>query len=214
MKVKEKKIVFNRGDIVRIKIPEFVLRVGYPWDKEYVKKHIITPEQKRSIEDMFVKFGLVTTFEGAIVPNNTTWFGTAYDKIIDEMAYWVLKENGFGGSERKLHTVLKENYRDKFAEVVSKRIVKTGTYQYGFCGSYYEPDDYSPPYLSNEKTHVLLGVAIFSDDDMWAHYNVFSPENEDISSKNANGYEIDSVNVEFVSKKNIPVRRICDDDEV
>lgn len=210
---RKRKHVYKVGDIVRIKNPEFVLRVGYPWDKEHVKKHVITPEQKRSIEDIFVKFGLATTFEGAIVPNNT-WFETAYDKIIDEMAYWVLKENGFGGSERKLHTVLKEKYHDKLAEVRLKRVVKTGTYQYGSCGSYYYPDDCSPPYLSNEKTHVLLGVAIFSDDEMWTHYNVFSPENDDISSKNSNGYEIDSVNVEFVRKKDTPVCRICDDNEV
>ena len=206
-------MVFKCCDIIRIKNPEFVLRVGYPWDKDYVKKHVITPEQKEAIEDMFSKFGFgVKTEDGYLAPVNA-WFGTAHDKILDEMAYWILKEKGFGGSERKLHTVLKEKYRDKLAEVRFKRVVKTGTYQYGSRGSYYEPDDYSPPYLSNEKSHVLLNVEIFSDDEMWAHYNVFSTEDDDISNKNPRGYEIDSTNVEFVREKNTPVFRICDDEE-
>jgi len=186
----KKKHVYRPGDIVRIKNPLFVKRVGYPWTKEYVKEHVITKEQRKAITELISKFELSWS-------DDLNGFDEdCYNKILDEVAYRVLRKNGFGGDKRTLHTVLKEKYQDKLAEVRVKRTVKTGTYCHGSCGSYYEPDDYDPPVLLKEKTHVLLQVAIFSDEEMWAHYNVFSPEDEDLSSVNARGYEIEECNVE------------------
>ena len=197
----KKKHIYRVGDVVRIKNPLFVKRVGYPWDKEYVKKHIITDEQRKAITELMAKFGLSWSEETNVINNIPVSWDAGFDEmcynnILDEIAYRVLRKKGFGGKERTLHTVLKEKYQDKFAEVRAKRVIKTGTYCHGSCGSYYEPDDYDPPFLLKEKTHVLLQVEIFSDEEMWAHYNVFSPEDDDISKENSRGYEIDEVNVE------------------
>jgi hypothetical protein len=179
----------------------FVKRVGYPWNKEYVKKHIITDEQRKAITELMAKFGLSWSADNDVIHDIPVGFDSGFDEhcynnILDEIAYRVLRKNGFGGNERTLHTVLKEKYQDKFAEVRAKRTVKTGTYCHGSCGSYYEPDDYDPPVLLEERTHVLLQVEIFSDEEMWAHYNVFSPEDDDISKENSRGYEIEECNVE------------------
>lgn len=72
------------------------------------------------------------------------------------MAYWILKKNGFGGKERSIHTKNRPELKDKILRVLDKKVVKTGIYNYGWGYG----DDYDPPYLGNEKSHIILSICI------------------------------------------------------
>ena len=89
-----------------------------------------------------------------------------YSDILDRVCYNILKRNKFGGSERKIFTELKSELKNKEFRVISKSIVNTGirvsgrSYR-GFDDLY---DEYEPPYLDNQKSHVILDVEeIFND---------------------------------------------------
>lgn len=161
-----KKLIYRAEDVVRIVNPLFVTRVGYPWDKEYVKKNVITDDQRKALTEMLEKFHLRPSYFGF---EGKGYFDNAFEKILDEMAYWVMKTQGFGGRERTIHTELREDCRGKLAKIISKRVVKTG--EYFPSTSYYDYNgetEYEPGGLRKEKTHVLLNLDIFSDDGMWA----------------------------------------------
>jgi len=164
--MKRKKSIYREGDVVRIVNPLFVKRVGYPWNKEHVKNHVITDEQRQSLTTMLAKFNLHPSFLGS----NKGYFDTAFEKVLDEMAYWVMKTQGFGGRERTIHTELKEDCRGKLAKIISKRVVKTGHYfpSTSYYDDYNGGHEYEPGGLKNEKTHVLLNLDVFTDDNMWA----------------------------------------------
>lgn len=140
-----KKIVYHIGDKVRIINPLFVQRIGYLWTKEYVIKNIITAEQQEALKEFLNKYNIGTT----------SFTSAPYNEIIDRLAYWILKQRGFGSNERAIHTELQESARGKITEVIKKRVVKTGTYHAEYSGGWEEPE-YESPHLSNEKSHVLL----------------------------------------------------------
>jgi len=67
-----------------------------------------------------------------------------------------LRCEGFGGRQRSIHTDIVEELRGTSNwEVISKRNVKTGTWTLGYAGS---DGDCDPPFLGDEKTHVLLSL--------------------------------------------------------
>ncbi len=81
-----------------------------------------------------------------------------FDKVCREIAYARLKNTGFGGSERKIHTERHEEHKDKIFTVIDIKFCKTGIYYSpSGGGSYYdEYDSYEPGGLDNEKTHKIL----------------------------------------------------------
>lgn len=198
----EKKHVYKVGDIVRIKNPVFVQRVGYPWTKEYVKRNVITEEQKKAIDDLLVKFGLkwdktqideiATLVEGKDEQ--------CYEDILNRLAYYVLRNKQFGGKERTLHTELVEEYRDKPAKVISKRRVKTGIYCTASGGYDYDYGgyEYVPPYLEEEKTHIILSLEIYTDDNMWDLMKTPNEKNSMFDRQYLFLTDIDECNVEAV----------------
>jgi hypothetical protein len=87
--------------------------------------------------------------------------GDIYEKVLDNMAYMILKQKQYGGKERKLFTLNRESLRNKLGQVVGRKVIKTGSYctDHSYHSSYYGDDyDYDPPYLANEQTHVLYKV--------------------------------------------------------
>lgn len=156
------------GDRVKIVNPEVVMRWGYPLSKKIVRDTMITKEQKDALITMMRVFNGSTPtpivqelphdlfdMQDDEVPMNIDY--DTYDKILNELAHKILKDKGYGGNERKLYTTMKESLRDKVGCVHERIVVKTGTHV-GGGGSYsYNGDfDYEPPYLDNEKTHVLF----------------------------------------------------------
>lgn len=167
-----KKIVYHIGDKVKIINPLFIQRVGYVWDKKYVIKNVITPEQKQALEEFLIKCGFVSGTSGGGL------FSYAYEEIMERLAYWVLRKEGFGGKERSIHTKLRETAREKIATIIKKRVVKTGKYTEGRTTGWEEPE-YNPPYLSNEKSHVLLTLDYYFDDNLGMEDDIWPPEIEE-----------------------------------
>jgi len=182
---RKRKHVYKVGDIVRITNPLFVVRVGYPWNKQYVIENIITPEQRKVLDTMLEAFELQAPEGYAQLDVPSGIVEKIRENIVDELAYGLLHKHRYGGRIRQIHTEVKEKWKDKPARVIGKRVVKTGEYIPGHGGyDYYSGGyDYDPPYLGNEKTHVLLKLDIFSDDEMWAisglNENLMEPEIEE-----------------------------------
>lgn len=170
---KEKKHIHRVGDIVKIINPALVERVGYPWTKEYVKNHVITTEQKQAVIELMKTFGVKTEVPGFVLEPVYQEEHPTYYKILDALAFEVLKRQGYGGKERSIHTIIHEKFRDSLAMITKKRIVKTGTYVHGSAyTSYYGESDYEPPYLADEKSHVILRLDVFAEDSLVLHQRV------------------------------------------
>ena len=177
--------VIQEHDLVRVIEPTFVERVGYPLTLEFAENHCEATFEK---EVSAFCNDIIEKYKGA--EGSDLFFGYTvketkfYYEVMKAVASHHMRAMRFGGSERSLHTVTHEQVRNTEPWLVtSKRRVKTGTYNAGAYDSFTE--DYSPAYLSNEKTHVLLTVEPkFSLDGF-----LFTT------------WEIESKNVELIDKK-------------
>jgi len=161
-----KRNIIRKNDRVRIVNPEVVVRWGYPLCKQIVKDTLITPEQKEAVYALLRAFGvpppapiLSDPFDPLnIIPQDTY----LYDKVMDLLAYEILKQNQFGGRERKVYSERKESLLNATGYVVEKKVVQSGTYNHGggYGGGYGDEYDYEPPYLSVAKAHVLCRVYV------------------------------------------------------
>lgn len=174
-----KKHVYRVGDKVRILRPRVVDRIGYP---KTVSDYHPEPSYEMSIAECLLR-GL--SLKEAIAASKKTVLQKDYDDIDTKVAwlsaYLRAKDDRFGGCERSIHfkdltywrggqymelydpdfTLTKCDPKTfkPFEEIVlSKRVVKTGTY-YPPSGGY---DSYSMEYdyecggLENMKTHVII----------------------------------------------------------
>lgn len=148
MKKHRKLPVYHIGDLVKIIKPEIFIRCGYPKTK---KDFSVTLEERERIRGLLESLGI----------ENNDFLYYRYDnglnKICDEISYLRLAKAGFGGNSREIHTTQDFNLLNIVGKVMSKRIVKTGVYDYGFID--YSGDS-NPPYLKNEESHVILTLDI------------------------------------------------------
>ena len=132
------------GRLVRIVRPLFVVRVGYPLDFNQECERI-RKEREKSILDFLhsqgIRWGMYE------VPR-------ALDKIVKALTYEEMRQNGFGGNERKIYTEERPELKGKAFHVQGVRFVKTGVRSAGYFDSH--SGEYEPPFLSDEKTHRLL----------------------------------------------------------
>jgi len=147
--------IIRRGDVVRIDNPEMFIRCGYPLSFQEVCEEV----SETSKDDILSFMDKVSNSKPkiairAVDPTENRM----YQAILKEIAYVRMREKKFGGSERRIVTEKNEAFKDAKAEVVGVKIVKTGDRVSGY-GSY---DDYTPPYLGNEKTHKILKLWIRS----------------------------------------------------
>lgn len=166
-----RKNVIRFNDEVEIVEPEVVLRWGYTLTKEIVKDTLITDEQKAAIWKLLEGCGskkcyLGNTDDLSYALKYDYFSEKSFEHILDELAYTKLRHEGFGGKERKLFTIKRESLRGKRGYVVDRKVVKTGEYYppHSYC-SYDGYDDYEPGGLKGEKTHVLIRVCIFTDQE-------------------------------------------------
>ena len=168
----KRKDLIRRGDYVKIINPEIVLRWGYTLTKEIVKDKLITDEQRTVIRSLI---GHRTLPEPFFTRENPRYVERAYEKMIDELAYVILKRNGFGGKNRQLFTETRESLRNARGYVNQKKVVKTGEYY----PPYYHPGDgweyeadWEPGGLKYESTHVLCRLSVFDGQPgVCAHIN-------------------------------------------
>ena len=159
-----KRNIIRKDDRVKIVNPEIVIRCGYPLSKKMVIDTIVTPEQKETARALLRAFGvpppmplLADPFDPLGIALQDT---TVYDKVMDIMAYEILKQRHFGGKERRLFTERKESLKDATGYVIEKKVVQSGTYTAGGREYYGADYDYTPPYLSVDKVHVLCRVYV------------------------------------------------------
>ena len=159
----KRKNVIRINDRVRILNPQIFVRCGYPLTVQIVKDTIITQKQKDAIWTMLEAFNIPNIPDR--VQDNYFVFTKAdnktYEKILHDMAWVVLGQKGWGGKDRKIYAEYKPELLDREFQVISKRVVKTGTHISGhsyrdYFSSY---DEYDPPYLMNEKTHIILKLS-------------------------------------------------------
>lgn len=136
-------VVYRAGDTVRVISPEVFVRCGYPWDVQYVLDHVLKPPQRKKISlfllEMHIRDG-----------------SQAHKEIYRAVGYDLLKKSNFGGNSRAIYTQRNDELKDVVCTVVTKKMVKTGEHQ---CGRYYEDgygEEYEPPQLLKEQTHVIL----------------------------------------------------------
>jgi len=134
-------------------------RWGYPLTTQIVKDSLITQEHKDAIYAMLAKFRGAPQPTLVLLDTVEDNYDEAYEKVLHAMAYEIVRQNGFGGRERKLFTTLRDSLRNKTAVVMERKVVKTGKYHSGGGGYGYDGDwDYEPAYLEDEKTHVLYKI--------------------------------------------------------
>ena len=160
--MKLNKTIFRVGDRVKIINPEFFVRVGYPLTKEIAKETLISQKQRELIchllgENYVIdKVGYADPKADDIFMTDSNKYGCYYE-ILDVLAYHEIAKRNFGGKERKIYTKTLEEFRNKEAVIQKKRTVKTGEYHHG---RNWGDGDYDPPYLSDEKSHIILTIDI------------------------------------------------------
>ena len=159
----KRKDVIRICDRVKIINPQIFLRCGYPLTKQIIKDTVITEEQKDLIEEMFKLFGVHSCRQSSDIFLATDIKNDRYyEKVLDVMAEVVLGQKQWGGSDRSIYTENRPDLLNISGQVISKKIVKTGRYTSGHssCNYYGGYDDYDPPYLENETSHVILKVCV------------------------------------------------------
>lgn len=155
-----KKDIIREGDKVRVKIPKFVSRVGYP----------------KSVDDyltvLWEKHGTDLDAIFKMVSGHTGRFKTYLDKppelskqrlrVERELAYLMGRREHFGGNERSIHWLDIPEYAEVRTEVLGVRSVYTGT-AYPPCSStsYGGEYDYEPGGLANMKCHRIAEVRLY-----------------------------------------------------
>lgn len=150
-----KKQVFKIGEKVKIINPEFFIRCGYNLTIQD-GLNMITPEERQVILKMLDKKSQF----------NYSYHGgdKIFDKILNEIAYSKIRGMGFGGKERKIFTKRIENLTNGTGTIISKKTVKTGKYESGYVSGWETPE-YNPPFLGNEKTHIILSLDLVENPD-------------------------------------------------
>lgn len=137
------KTKLKEHDRVRVLVPRFVTRVGYPCAvNDYLKL-----VDDKPIMEMFKANNLWPP------PSNL------FDRFRRDLAHQLAHKDGFGGPWRTLHFIELPEYQDAECVVYSIRTALTGTYRpTNSYGNYGEFGDVEPAGLDNVKHHRLATV--------------------------------------------------------
>lgn len=147
------------GDEVRVVVPKFLVRVGYPKTVEdYLSVvdreiHCVEALMERLVSGPDVRPSL-SFFEGGAGK-------MVRNRIRRDLAYLVAKSDGFGGRERRLHVREVPCYLGAQGVVTELRTAVTGNYRAAYqprCG-YYE-DEGEPAHLEDEERHRIARVQL------------------------------------------------------
>jgi len=149
----KKAAIIRQGDVVKIIVPEFFIRCGYPKD---IKEEAETVK-KEFKNDLIKMMGLKDVLDWSHRSDSAKYL----DKVCREIAYARLKMGGFGGKDRTIHTETIEDLKGKEFTVTGIKFCKTGVYfpPTGGYNSYDGDWDYDPGYLANEITHKILTLS-------------------------------------------------------
>lgn len=196
MKKSKKSQVFHIGDIIKIKNPEFFVRCGYPLSKEDIRREFLADKKKLTAFREFLRsIGLISS-----VGDNELFFmveSDQYSDILDRICFNLLKKQKFGGNERSIKTISIPELKNKEFKVGAKKIVQTGNRVNGSsrCGLWDVDYEYDPPYLSNQKSHVILTLDSISFEGC---SEIFEIGKKYFGKSNYFDLQIEEINVELV----------------
>lgn len=146
--------IIRVGDRAKIIDPLMFIRCGYPLCLADIEKSPEFQSIEPKIEEFWDNLGLSPQEKESSL-------------VRKAVLRCLLRKSGFGGKERKIITKEVPGLKGATISIVRKKNVKTGIYERGSRD--YE-GDYSPPYLSNEKTHVICQFVIdyFVEDKGWS----------------------------------------------
>lgn len=171
-----KKNIIRIGDRVKVIQPDLFIRCGYPYTKEHMLRNVLKPEDVIKIEKFLADFGVHQDYFHIKDTNimhpivDKAYYTRAFDKVADGIAYGLLHAKGFGGRERKVYTEREEKYLNATGTVMSRKVVNSGHYVPGYNGSWLDPYDSEPAYLTNQKTHVIFEVELDYNPDQQCWY--------------------------------------------
>ncbi len=139
----------REGDTVRIVTPDFFVRCGYPLCFE--------GETARVLKEQGEAINAFLRSQGVQPPRIMGDMSHPQQKVAKAIAYCLLRQKKFGGSNRMIHTERIESRKNETAQVVSVSFVKTGIYSPGYRD---HDGEYESAYLSDEKTHRILTLDI------------------------------------------------------
>ncbi len=137
--------VFRVGDTVRVVVPSFVRRVGYP--KSVADYLPAVQEHAKALDALFA-----TLAPKKPRPGEHLRKGVEY-----ELAHVLARQDRFGGTTRSIHLVDVPEYAGRVCRVVEMRTAMTGEYERG--GGVGE--DYEPNALANRKARRIAMLDIF-----------------------------------------------------
>lgn len=154
----KKNNIIRVGDLVRIVNPEMYVRCGYPWDKQYAIKNLIDISEKLDLLDLLcIDYELDRFGEDFEITDTNHYKSRAYEKMLDQLAYLKLIQNGFGGSSRKIITARDET-KLGLECVVHKKFYKHSGEHDGSGGL---------NFLSKLKVHKILEIIPTSGNSFW-----------------------------------------------
>jgi hypothetical protein len=157
-----RKHIIRKGAIVKVKIPRFVARVGYP---KSVNDYLTILREKHSgkLDELFYSItGSINMLQVARGEQEPT---KQRRRVEQELAYLMAKRDHFGGRERTIHWLDKPEYHGVEMLVVEVCSAYTGIYYPPDNGGYNSWDgeyDYEPGGLTKVKCHRIARVRFCS----------------------------------------------------
>lgn len=151
------RITYHVNDTVRVVRPERFIRVGYP----LTKQDALDAVERDYSDKVHVFMREIGAENSESLLGGSEYDLALYHDLLNALSSWWLKQRNYGGRERKIYTETDESLQGSTWRVLSKRVVKTGTYNHGgYSGGYDGEPDYDPPYLANEQSHILLTLEL------------------------------------------------------
>lgn len=139
---------------VKIVDPRFVRRVGYPLEVDSLRG---------PAEQTLINADILKPFEGehsSLIRPKTR--PAHENKLIGDMARFLLVKAGWGGNTRSIHFKELPEYAGRVMDVCGWRMAYTGTRYpptYYRCGEFGSEYDYEAGGLSDRQSHVIFDVS-------------------------------------------------------
>ena len=145
------KSVIRVGDMIRVVIPEVVVRVGYEHDFLWHRKRIA--QDHRTAIDVLIR---------EVYPEYPAWAwedSSRWEDIRQRVAMGLAREASLRdrkyGAKRRIFTEPAQELMGSVGQVIAIRSAKTGRYHPASGNG----ENWEPAYLEGEKTHRLLTLS-------------------------------------------------------
>lgn len=149
------------GDLVKVVVPRFVARVGYPKSLEDYERELAERPAYQKV--LSLMFEAITGDDQIIDPRVGRKHRCRY-RVERELVYLLAKRDGFGGRERTIHIVEHLELEGAECTVMDIRTANTGRHRQtaGSSGGMFGDDDYEPNGLEDMKQHRIVRLNLYA----------------------------------------------------